>query len=327
MIDLSGVQPDWSAEATAVWAEACHTAPPVARSMARPAYGGHRELREQIAVRYDLDADHVTIVASVRAAAWSLGHQHRECFVESPSFPGIPLMLKRAGSQVHRFSGLDVDPPQGSLVIVTHPGRNPDGHSLDASGRARLAELASRGVRIVVNETYREFAPAAPRVEGGEVMGSLHKIAGVGSRIGFATGAGFAADAVPELAAAEPPEHWQAVWAGFIARGGLDILRRDVVSPAIEAAEVFDGIRAEVVPQAHQGCHRLVALAADIVEGVAVQVLLAQGLQVVGGTPFDVTPPTIRLCFTGVNAAEAGTTARLLLGSGLLSDRRPAGSQ
>jgi DNA-binding transcriptional MocR family regulator len=179
----------------------------------------------------------------------------------------------------------------------------------------RLDAWATSGVRVVVNATYLWFRPAAPRPRRAEVLISLHKLAGVGARLGVVTGERFFAEGVPELAAAGPPPGWQATWASFLASGGADLLMAANVVPAALAAQIFDEAAGSVIDSltlAPSGPNRLLRLGDGLTENDVVNRLAERGFRVSPGSAFDSPEPAVRATFTGVSVDEARSFASVV---------------
>jgi 2-aminoadipate transaminase len=307
VIDLSGASPRWPAAAREHWHDCLRRAAPADLD-----YRGDPLLREQIARRHGMPPEHVTVTAGVRAAALTYARREPLILLERPGFDGIGYAL--AGTKVERCSWaelFDSGPPPGAALWLTSPGRNPDGASLSRSDCERLASLTRSGHRVVVDGAYDWFAPDAPRVAGADLLGSLHKVAGRGTRLGWVCGERFFGEALPEVAGTTPPAAWQRAWGLFWAEGGLDVLTRTVVEESAAALAAFQDQLGHDLPYA-DGPNRLLPLAAGLDEPTALAALARRGFSLTAGVHFDVSRPALRATFTGVSAEQAAAFARVV---------------
>jgi len=323
-VDLSGAQPRWPTAARDLWARCALRVAQDVELWRRPAAGGDSKLREALAVRYRLDPAHLTVVAGVRAAALALREQHRSVAVESPTFLGLATQLGR-GRPLNQVDDFITPLERGTLLVITSPGRNPDGANLSDADRTAIGAHLAAGVRVMVNETYREWCPAFPRVPGAEVMASLHKIAGVGARLGFVHSPTFLDASVPHLAATEPPLPWQRIWALFIEEGGLDELVEATVQPSAAAAAAYDTAldelsrpyaSAALAPRA--GPHRVFPLPGGVTEQNALHRLGLAGYLANPASAFGMRAPALRFSFVGVDTAVAAHLPAVLAELSLL---------
>ncbi len=327
-VDLSGAQPRWPEHARDLWARCATRAAQDAELWRRPAAGGDPKLRAALAARYGLDPAHLTVVAGVRAAALALRDQHRTVAVESPTFLGLSAQLG-GGQPLTQVDDLSTPLEPGTLLVVTSPARNPDGACLGDADRSAIVAHLAAGVRVIVNETYREWYPAFPRVPGADVMASLHKIAGIGARLGFVHSPTFLEASVPHLAATEPPLPWQRTWALFLEGGGLDELVAATVQPSAAAAAAYDAILDELRrPQAagaaiapRSGPHRVLPLPGGVTEQEALQRLDEAGYLANPASAFGMRAPAVRFCFVGVDTPVAVNLPAVLAELGLLEQR------
>ena len=317
--DLGGTQPPWPAEAIDLWSGAAGAAARRIDLWRVPAPRGDDLLREQLAAALDLEPDRLTIVGSVRAAAVSYARRCARIVLERPGWQGLTAALADSGARVERAGTAELaraGGPAGTLLWLTSPHRNPDGHTLDVGLVEALAGQLKSGRRVVLNEAYRWFG-AGPRVPGADLVGSLHKLGGVGSRIGWVHSADFFERAVPELVGCTPSAVWQHAWGRFLAHGGLHLLHAAVVAPALAAGDAFDAAAGLVSMAAP---HRLLRLPAGTREAEAVRRLAAEGWSVGPGSAFDAEVPSIRVSFLGVEPEQAVAFAAALDAAGLLEE-------
>jgi DNA-binding transcriptional MocR family regulator len=320
--DFGGGQPPWPAEAVQLWAGCAAAAARRTELWRVPAPRGDELLRAQLAAALDLDPDRLTVVGSVRAAAVTYARRHARVVLERPGWRGLTAAL--AGSQA-RLQRADLDEiadadwPAGTVLWLTSPHRNPDGATLTAGLVSRLAGQVRRGRRLVLDEAYRWFG-AGPRVPGADLVGSLHKLGGLGARLGWVYSADFFDEAVPELVGSTPSAVWQHAWGRFLAAGGLELLGAAVVTPALAASAAFTaGLRGYApVAVAAPGPHRLLQLPPGADEAGALRRLAARGWTLGPGAAFDTAAPALRVSFVGVAAAAAAGFAAALAEPGLL---------
>jgi DNA-binding transcriptional MocR family regulator len=323
VIDLSGSPAPWPAEAVEQWADCAARAARVADLWTVPAPRGDDVLREALAAALGFPPDQVTIVASLRAAALTYARRFRRIVVERPTYPGVLPVLAGAGADVALATWPEIlrDPggtPEATAVWLTSPGRNPDGATLSPADRERLAALAGRGYRVVVNGTYAWFvggrAPAAA-----DSVGSLHKLRGVGARVGWVAGPGYFEEAFPELLGTPPSPVWQRAWGLFLHEGGLALLRATILAETAAAKASFVGRLAAAhglwLPD-FDGPSVLIPLAdgdpradaeADVAdaEDAARDALERAGFRTVAARDFHASGPALRATFLGVTAGDA----------------------
>lgn len=319
-VDLSGQQPRWPTPARRLWQRCAAEAAADGELWRRPARGGDERLRVALARRGGQDPAHLTVVDGVRAVALALADVHHRVVLHTPTFLGVRPQFG-SGTTVTFAADLDVRLEPGDLLVLTSPARNPDGDTLDAPARAAAVAHLDAGVRVLVNETYREWHPHAPRVPGAETMSSLHKVAGVGARLGYVESPRFLDDSVPHLAATEPPLVWQRTWALFLERDGLDILTAANVATSAASARAFDAALADTAGNTApaSGPHRLTPLPAGVDEPEALHRLATNGYLAVGGTHFASPAPALRFCFIGVSTEDAAALPPLLDRLGLIA--------
>jgi histidinol-phosphate/aromatic aminotransferase/cobyric acid decarboxylase-like protein len=147
------------------------------------------ELRARLADLLDVSADRVFLGPGATEAnawaTWFLARRARgrvpRCRVEYPEYP--PLF---EGSRSAGFRLVDADQGRADLAVVSQP-RNPVG---DLWTRERFAAYAGSARATLVDETFREFSPAASvlrwRIPGVWATGSFTKVYGADElRVGF----------------------------------------------------------------------------------------------------------------------------------------------
>ncbi len=325
MIDLSGTPDPWPAEAMALWAECASLAAGANELWTVPAPSGDHVLREVIANLLGFASDHITIVSSLRAAALTYARRYRRIFLERPSYPGVLPAFSGGAARLRMlpwddiFGGALPGDPSRTVLWVTSPCRNPDGISLTAANEVALRQRVAAGYRVVVNATYAWFSDRkAP--EGVDVTGSLHKLRGVGARIGWVAGPHFFSEAVPELVGTTPSPVWQRAWGLFLRDGGMSVLRESYLARVATAAATFrDHLTATygLAFPAFDGPSALIPLQDGVSEDAALAELERRGFRLVAGRHFHTTYPALRVTFFGVTPdaaarfADEAATSRL----------------
>ncbi|OIK26882.1 hypothetical protein [Streptomyces malaysiense] len=324
MIDLSGSPAPWPDEATRLWADRVGRAARQTDLWTVPAPQGDEVLRETLAGQLGLPAEQLTITASLRATALTYARRFGHVVLERPGYPGVVPVLASAGAQVTRASwdellkgGFGGD-PRDTVLWLTSPGRNPDGRTLTGQERDRVTELAAEGHRVVVNETYAWFCGHAGTPAGADSAGTLHKLRGVGARLGWMAGPGCFEEAFPELLGTPPSPVWQRAWGLFLRDGGLDLLRNGPLA-GVEAAKdafrerlatahgiefpAFDGPNALIPLDPRAG--EAPAPTAEQLEESALEAFHEEGFKAVAARHFEAGLPALRATFFGVGAAGA----------------------
>lgn len=295
VLDLSGREARWDGPELAAWARCVQAATTDSRRSTK----GHPLARTLTAI---LDLPGVPFVtAGVRSTIATLATLRRVIVVERPGFGEIPRLFRRHGCQVVEADAASLvcaaEDPRQSLVWVTSPCRNPDGWCLDDDTAAELGDFVDAGGLVVQNESYRWFtASPGPRVHGAVLVGSLHKLAGSWSRLGW-----LMADVEPGLAAdlpyLGPPALWQSAWCRFLADDAFGVL----VERARRSTDLAG--RARDLLHATPG-HGPVALVSTPPDIPWPDRLAELGMRANPGTAFGATAQQFRLSFVGVDAAE-----------------------
>ncbi len=328
-VDLTGTQPVWPGEARDLWRD-CVTAASRKESHWRvPVPQGDELLREQLAQAIGADPARITVTAGVRATALTYARRAADIVVERPSFPGVLHVLAGAGARVSRAGWdelLSGELPGQAVIWVTSPARNPDGRTLSDSEEALLRQRIEAGHRVVVNQAYSWFASCpAPRPEF-DTLGTLHKLAGHGARLGWVHSADYFDIAVPELLGSTPPPVWQHAWGLFLQAGGLALLETGCVAPAMAAARAFREMAERLgwSPQ-FTGPHLLLQTAPSIGAGDAVSLLSERGFAVSDAASFESTHPAVRVSFLSATPQAAAAFAEVAVHSGLFAVPSAAG--
>jgi DNA-binding transcriptional MocR family regulator len=293
-----------------------------------PAPQGDEVLRGELGRLLAMDPESLTITASLRAAALTYARQASHIVLERPTFLGAWEVLRAGQARVEQRTWEEIlagSMPAGATVWVTSPARNPDGRTLTAAETTRLAELLDSGHPLVVNETYRWFGPAAARVPGADAVGTLHKLVGVGSRIGWVASPTYFDSAFPEMLGTTPSRVWQRAWGLFLLRGGFELLQSAVIDPCLAAAGAFRAQLGELGYAAKfDGPNALLPLAEGTAEDEALAAWRRDGYLVTAGRYFRCAEPAARVTFLGVAAPDAAAFARAAAASGLLWQEPPS---
>jgi DNA-binding transcriptional MocR family regulator len=295
---LDGQPPAWPPEALALF-ERCE-----ARAFA-PAHTSRRlqaedpSLRDALASELGHDPDALTVTPGVRSVAAAVASAGRPISIERPTFQGVDAALKDGGGP-HRaepWARLASDSlPERAIVWLTTPYRNPDGACLDDELLPRYAALAKARC-LVQNEIYGFYSERPRRIPGAVYVGSLHKLAGPRSLIGWVAGPD-----VERLAARERlpsvPARRQRVWARFAEEGGLRLLL-PAMAAATRARRSFQERLS--LPARDTGPFVLLDAAS---ESAALTYLAERGVAVNPGSAFD-APGALRVCFSGATCEEA----------------------
>jgi DNA-binding transcriptional MocR family regulator len=332
MIDLSGRPPEWPSEAVELWGESVRRATGRGDLWRVPAPRGDDLLREQLGEQLRLDPEHLTITASLRAAVLTYARRYRRFLIERPTYPGVAETAVAAGAEV-AFQPWDelfeqrAPATAGTVVWLTAPCRNPDGADLRDPDRAGLARLAGSGRRVVVNGAYAWFSRDLRWPPGVDLAGTLHKLCGVGARLGWVYSRTYFDEAYPEMLATTPSRVWQHAWGLFLRDGGAALLRARLVDPSLQAAEAF-GTRLRTAHgaalPAFTGTHAILPIATHLDEEAALAALAGRGFRLCPGSPFRCAAPALRVSFTGVGRDEAVRFADALVDSGVLRLDSPA---
>jgi DNA-binding transcriptional MocR family regulator len=327
LIDLTGREPTWSAASRRTWTQALRdTAEEFDVSTRNHPLG--EALRGLLGL-----AETPFVTAGVRAVIPVLASLGRRVVVESPTFADVPRLFRRHGCAVTvgpLARAVDIAvPAERHLIWVTSPGRNPDGGGPCARTIEALARFQRAGGMVVQNESYRWYVREPDRIAAAVVVGSLHKLAGGWSRLGWMSGP------LPEPLRADlpyqgPPAHWQSAWARFIATDGLRPLVATAWGVNELTARVAGAVRGDPGPAwSGSGPSLLLRLPGDDPAGALCSRL---GIAANPGSSFHAGPDTARLCLTGWSAGELDweriRDIRRLLGGKVIepgdNDRAPA---
>lgn len=287
--DLSGVQRPWSDNARDLWLRSVDRA---VRSLGvdqKMDPAGDPRLRVTLAQELGVAAEELIITSGVRSAAMSLLSACDSVAFEQPTFGGVIRCLKRVGVKVYRVSLDDLDGYDSRMPLwITQPARNPDGRCWNGRTPPHIISHMIRGTRVLINGTNRWYCDHSAPPADANYLGSLHKLAGPGARIGWAT---IAANCKVQgwgsrLVGSGPPPQWQRAWAYFIETGGIEMLRRERCDPVAAARESFIRGLNEYAPADLVGCGPWILLDTTVHEDVALGLLENIGLHVNRGSAF-----------------------------------------
>ncbi|WP_433493629.1 aminotransferase class I/II-fold pyridoxal phosphate-dependent enzyme [Micromonospora sp. CA-248089] len=305
LIDLTGSFRLWPAPELNVWRGAMARAVRDVDPTLRPQLGGDPFLREQLAAELSVDMDQVAITSGVRAAAPILCRWSRRVVLERPTFLGVQRMLEMNNIPVTttpwaRFR--DFTPDRHITFWVTGPCRNPDGDTPDERLLDTLNSFRSAGAQVVCNTSYRWFAPPQPMPEGFVTVGSLHKLAGPGSGLGWVVGhTAHAEETLRHLSIIAPPLHWQRAWGYFLKVGGLGLLTRRLRDIASLRTLIGDALGLPEGPR--HGPNML--LPVRMREEQAVATLARRGVRVSPGSAFAASRDSIRISLGSLERSRA----------------------
>jgi DNA-binding transcriptional MocR family regulator len=202
------------------------------------------------------------------------------------------------------------------MYWITSPCRNPDGASASDALLDDFDKIGSTSL-VVVNETYRWFRESRSKHANISYVGSLSKIAGAGCRIGWIRGRRVVEilEQFPGELVARPATIWQHLWARFIIRDGLHLLREPFVhAPAASANRFVEVLSGRSHTEETKSPHMLLSWEQrDLCADDAVATLRESGLLVGNGRDFDGPPGSIRLSFTSVDLEAAEDAAKTVL--------------
>jgi DNA-binding transcriptional MocR family regulator len=322
-VDLTGRQPTWPATAISLWRSCMAAASRSGELWRTPAPQGDDVLREELGRVLRADAARITITAGIRASALTYARADRDIAVERPTFAGAVDVLRAAGARVALYDWCELlhgPPPPERTLWLTSPCRNPDGATLTPPDRAALERRLGAGYRVVINSAYRWYAPDECDVAGTDTLGTLHKLAGHGVRLGWVCSDDYFERATAELIGTTPSPVWQRAWGRFLRADGLALLVGHTVEPALAAAVVFRqrvDHRLRTPPAA--GPHVLLPLTPVTGEEAALARLADTGLRLSGGAAFHSPVPALRASFAGAPAGAAARLADLVTRSGLFA--------
>ncbi|MEE1752754.1 pyridoxal phosphate-dependent aminotransferase [Streptomyces sp. SP18CS02] len=330
VIDLSGAAPRLPADVMTRFHDHLAKAASEPRLWSEPAKFGDPLLREQLAARHGRRPDEVCVTAGVRSAALIYGRTAHHVHLERPTFEGLVPALTVAGAALSRWTwdeppAVDRTRDAGGTVLVwaTSPCRNPDGRTLTREQYRTLARLGSRpDTTVVVNRTYA-IGPPDDLPDGLDLVGGLHKTWGIGARIGFAIGNGFATRAVTDLAAWAPSAIWQRAWGGFLADPHYDEAAARIRGDALRAVRAFADEAGPADAEASGSPHLLLDRPPGWTGAAFARALAAVGVKVSPGTAFGASAHQVRLSFTGVTERQARAAGGRLAELGILERRPP----
>jgi DNA-binding transcriptional MocR family regulator len=313
-IDLTGRQPPWPKEASALWHHCLSEALRATTFWRTPPPAGVPALRDRLAVMLGTTPDHILVTTGVRAAVALLDRARpRPAYVERPGFSGIPHALttptELVGWSAMGMSGSE--PALPARYLITAPCRNPDGADPPPTLLARLDALRRSGHEVVVNEVYRWAVPHQAEPAADWRVGSLAKVAGGGLRVGWLRGDPQAVEELTRHHTAVPPAAWQVAAAKFLEADGLELLNIPYVARPDACRRAFVASATSLVAgTAVTGGGPFVFLPVPMDETDAVAAIRRRGLLVGPGRDFLGSSPAVRLCFTDVSEDAATAAAR-----------------
>jgi DNA-binding transcriptional MocR family regulator len=315
MHDLTGVPQAWPGGLRAVWERALAGASHSPGGCDTPPARGEPALLSALSALLEAASERLIVTSSVRAAAVVLASRCATAFVERPTFTDIPELFASLGLPVRCLDWHDLAAACAGqhrpMVWVTSPARNPDGATLDPRLLSHLRDtVAEQGGVMVVNETYRWYArPAVP--PGCVRVGSLSKLAGGGTRIGWVI------EPPPEAAKAlcrlGPATIWQRAWAGFLRMAGRRRLVDGFIHPVTAARDAFTAEVNGCVEGSYlagAGPSVFLPLGEAVPEARATSLLGGHGIRVGAGADFLAARPSIRLAFTGLAPGQPREAGR-----------------
>lgn len=308
--DLSGRPSPWPAHALATARDCVRAAADRLRpDMALPG-PGLLALREQLARLLGCPVEQLVVTGGVRAAVPVLGAPLSDTVLESPTYQGVAEVMRALGHRVRSRPWYRLGPPAGTLWL-TNPCRNPDGACLSTSDIQRIG--ADGWNRVVVNEVYRWHVPdPAPALPPGWLsVGSLNKVLGPGTGIGWIRGVDAGSWPRQALRICRPPAPVQAAWADFLDRGALSDVAVVTVTQVDAARCAFQTALSDRLGWAPtgRGPSLLMRLPAGYSAAMGVRLLARHGVVAGSGDAFGAPWPSVRLCFTAVTPDRAAQAA------------------
>lgn len=217
---------------------------------------GNRFVAAAVAQRYGVEPQNVVgatgATSAMAMAIRAFVSPGDHVIVETPCFDLLPALATAAGAVIsylpRRAPHFDIDPgeltglmrPNTRLVLLTHL-HNPSGAALSPSALTTLAGVLPPGVRIILDEVYRDFAgvgPAAATLSPNIItVGSLTKAQGLFAlKCGWAIAAPDAVERI--LAANEQGDH------------GVSKLSHAVAARVLEDMAPFDAHWRELLAHA-----------------------------------------------------------------------------
>jgi DNA-binding transcriptional MocR family regulator len=265
-------------------------------------------LRTALAAEFGCAAESVAITCGTRSALPSLVPFMPAVVFERPSFEDLPFLAQSLGCNVTRVTWDELASVGGKELWITHPSRNPDGANL----RPDLADwIAERVSLTVINETYRWSSDSSSIQIAGRLaaVGSLAKIWGPSSRIGWIRGTVVPELPVPLIRTASPPAVHQIAWAQFLREDGLVPLIAEAQRTIESRRHFVEQVGAYVTCPEPDGPSVLVRLPLGLSDDAALERLLLTGIKATAGRHFGADPATLRLTFTGISLTEATRVA------------------
>lgn len=315
VLDLTGPSGGWTAASRTRWHHCLESAGRSPGAWDTTPRTGLPRLRDALAAAVGLDPERLAVTSGIRSQVAELTYDARTLVVEAPGFQSIAGVARQQGVAVEpcdweaMLSGEHVSADR--VLWLTSPCRNPDGRTLSGEQAERLGELVGASRRVVVNQAYFWCAPRSARPVGAHLVGSLHKLAGGGSALGWRWGPEGPGPERP--ARGGPPTMWQLAWAQFVEEGGLeDLAEQALHAPSRRCARFVDllPVRDDLRPD-HGGGPSLVLSCDGARNGQELVAAFAErGLRVGAGAAFGCPPETVRLSFTGVTDDDVETCAR-----------------
>jgi DNA-binding transcriptional MocR family regulator len=318
LLDLTGASALWAEPLLRLWRACTERCLRELDPSMRAPRDGDELLRRELSAYLGTDPSTLTVTSGVRAAAGALARQCSEVVVERPTFLGVADVLTRQGIRV-RFAAWESLAEQllpASGIWITSPCRNPDGRTPDAALLASLAALASQGHRVLCDTAFSWFQPQQQLPPAFTRLGTMHKLAGPGARLGWVTSTDLPQSARAELGAGAPPWQWQRTWGYFIGAGGLAMMcaRTELTMAARSAFLSTLGDRSADLSGAGPNVLLQVALAGES----AVTALRRHGVAVSVGSAFGAGTHSVRVCLDGITPELASQAALAFREAGVL---------
>lgn len=327
-LDLGGTPPRLSIEAKRLLMSCLSDAMDDSIAWKFPPRRGVERLREALAAHLGLpDRDGLVVTGGIRASIHMLVSKGDCLILERPGFSGVKLAASNTGALIREASWEEIfaewSKLERSTIWLTDPARNPDGRCLTSQER-EVIHRASTVHRVIINQSYFWCVPKRPSPRGCVVAGSLHKLGGAGTRVGWVydeTGAVVSNNGFWNAV----PTPWQYAWALFIERGGLELLAMDTLRPAQARAEKFRRMieSANVVFSVHHtaGPNVLLRLPETVTEGEVISLCRNLSMLVGAGSAFGCQYPSLRLSFAGVRDSDVEACVGRMCAVSLMIER------